>query len=316
MTPGIGLEARLAAYLELRRGLGTKIDRDARTLEDFVRFTQDRGAMAPITSRMVFDWLEGRHQPGARIAAQRLSSVRQFLLYVSAALPDTQVPEFRAISGYRRPTPFLFAPDEIEKLLKCAAEFEPGRFSSVVVHTVLGLLAATGLRVSEALGLDRSDVMPRNSPDTLLIREGKFHKSRIVPLHSTTTEQLRVYVGHRELMGYGLQTSAFFVSSYGGRLSYGTLRQRFRTLVDRAGIHLREKCNKPTIHSLRHTFVVSRLRRWHEEGVDVERRLAHLATYLGHVDFRETYWYMTVTPELLTAATADFRAPRFAGGDQ
>ena len=178
MTTGIGLEARLTAYLELRRGLGTKIDRDERALRDFVPFTQDRGGMAPITSRMVFDWLEARHQPGTRTAAQRLSSVRQFLLYVSAALPDTQVPEFRASAGYRRPTPFLITPDEIEKLLKCAAEFEPGRFSSVVVHTVLGLLAATGLRVSEALGLDRSDVMPRNSPDTLLIREGKFLVAR------------------------------------------------------------------------------------------------------------------------------------------
>jgi integrase/recombinase XerD len=313
MTPGMDLDARLAAYLELRRALGTKMDADARVLRDFVRFVGDRGA---ITSRTVLDWIEARKQPGTRTAAQRLSSVRQFLLYLSAALPETQVPEPRVVAGYRRPTPFLFTPEEIEALLKCAAEFEPGRFSSVVVHTALGLLAATGLRPSEALGLDRSDVMPRNGPEPLLIREGKFHKSRIVPLHPTAAEQLRVYAGHRELLGYSLQTSAFFVSSYGGRLAYDTLRQRFITLLDRAGIGPRENCNKPTLHSLRHTFVVSRLRRWHEEGVDVERRLAHLATYLGHMDVRETYWYMTVTPELLTAATTDFRAPRLAGGEQ
>ena len=316
MTSGMDLTARLTAYLDLRRALGVKMEGDARVLEDFVRFIHERGDIASITSKMVFDWLEGRKQPGMRTAAQRLSSVRQFLLYVSAALPETQVPEVRVLAGYRRPTPFVFTAEEIEALLKCAAEFEPGRFSSVVVHTLLGLLAATGLRVSEALGLDRPDVMPRSSPDTMLIREAKFHKSRIVPLHPTTAEQLRIYAGHRELMGCGLQTSAFFVSSHGGRLSYDTLRQRFHTFVEKAGIRPREKCNKPTVHSLRHTFVVSRLRRWHEEGVDVERRLAHLATYLGHVDVRETYWYMTVTPELLTAATTDFRAPRLAGGDQ
>jgi hypothetical protein len=163
---------------------------------------------------------------------------------------------------------------------------------------------------------DRLAVMPRNSPETLLIREAKFHKSRIVPLHPTTAEQLRVYAGHRELMGYGLQTTAFFVSSHGGRLTYQTLRKRFRTLLDKAGVRPRERCTKPTIHSLRHTFVASRLPCWHEEGVDVERRLVHLATYLGHVDVRETYWYMTVTPELLSAATTDFRAPRLAGGEQ
>ena len=290
MTSEISLDTRLTAYLELRRALGVKIDRDARVLADFVRFIQNHGATISITSRMVFDWLQATKQPSTRTAAQQLSSVRQFLLYVSAALPDTQVPEVRVIAGYKRPTPFVFTAEEMEDLLKCAAEFEPRRFSSVVFHTALGLLAATGLRVSEALGLDRSDVMPRSSPDTLLIREAKFYKSRIVPLHQTTVEQLRVYAGHRELMGFGLQTSAFFVSSHGCRLAYDALRQRFRTLVDKAGIRPRDKCNKPTIHSLRHTFVVSRLRRWHEEGVDVERRLVHLSTYLGHVDARETYW--------------------------
>jgi integrase len=212
MTNGIDLDARLTAYLELRRALGAKMDRDAVILRDFVRFSQDRGVAVSITSRMVFDWLEAGKQAGSRTAAQRLSSVRQFLLYVSAALPDTQVPEIRVIAGYKRPTPFVFTAEEMEALLKCAAEFEPGRFSSIVFHTALGLLAATGLRVSEALGLDRSDVMPRSSPDTLLIREAKFYKSLFVPLHQTTAEQLRVYAGHRELMGFGLQTSAFFVS--------------------------------------------------------------------------------------------------------
>lgn len=280
MTIGIDLEGRLAAYLELRRVLGRKVDADSGVLEHFVCFIRDRGATTSIT------------------------------------LPDTQVPELRLLAGYKRPTPFLFTSEEMDALLKCAAEFEPGRFSSVVLHTVLGLLAATGLRVSEALGLNRLDVMPRSSPEILLVREAKFHKSRIVPLHPTTAEQLRVYAGHRELMGYGLQTSAFFVSSRGGRLTYETLRKRFRTLLDNAGVRPQERCAKPTIHSLRHTFVASRLRRWHEEGVAVERRLAHLATYLGHVDVRETYWYMTVTPELLTAATTEFRAPRLAGGEQ
>lgn len=316
MMTGIDLEARLSAYLDLRRALGMKMDTDGRVLEGFVRFTRDLGAIEAITSKMVFDWLETENQAKPQPTKARLSAVRQFLLYLSADLPDTQVPDVRILAGYKRPTPFVFSAEEIEALLKCAAEFEPGRFSSVVVHTVLGLLAATGLRVSEALGLDRLDVMPRSSPDTLLIRETKFHKSRIVPLHPTTADQLRVYAGHRELMGYSRQTSAFFVSGQGGRLAYETLRRHFRTLLGIAGIRPREKCNNPTIHSLRHTFVVLRLRRWHEEGVDVKRRLAHLATYLGHVDVRETYWYMTVTPELLTAATSDFRAPRLQGGDQ
>jgi integrase len=315
MITSIDLAPYLATYLELRRTLGTKLAADAGPLQEFVKFISDRKISGPVTTSLVFDWLEAQTQPVGR-AARRLGSVRQFLLYLSATFPDTQVPEFRLLATYRRPTPFLFSDEEIERLLKCAAEPGASCFSSVVTHTILGLLAATGLRVSEALGLDRSDVMPRNSPDTVLIREAKFHKSRIVPLHNTTTEQLRVYAGHRELMGYGRETSAFFVSTHGNRLAYDTLRQRFHILLDKAGIQPRERSNRPTIHSLRHTFVVSRLRRWHEEGVDVERRLSHLATYLGHADFRDTYWYMTVTPELLTAATAGFRAPRLEGGAQ
>ena len=315
MITSIDLSPYLAAYLQLRGALGMRADANAGLLEDFVQFISDRKVTGPVTTSLVFDWLEARKQPIGR-AARRLSAVRQFLLYLSSALPDTQVPEFRLLAKYRRPTPFLFSDEELERLLKCAAEPGPSCFSSVVTHTVLGLLAATGVRVSEALGLDRRDVMPRNSTDTVLIREAKFHKSRIVPLHSTTAEQLRVYAGHRELMGYSRETSAFFVSTHGNRLAYDTLRQHFHTLLDKAGIQPREQSNRPTIHSLRHTFVVSRLRRWHEEGVDVERRLAHLATYLGHADFRETYWYMTVTPELLTAATAEFRAPRLEGGAQ
>jgi integrase len=315
MTAGMNLAPHLSAYLDLRRALGLKMGADARALESFVQFIADCAITGPVTSSLVFDWLEvGKRTTGN--AAQRLGWIRQFLLYLSAIFPDTQVPEQRLLARYRRPTPFLFSGEEIEHLLQCAAQLDPGDFSSVVTHTLLGLLAATGLRVSEALGLDRLDVMPRSSPDTLLIREAKFHKSRIVPLHSTTAQQLRVYAGHRELLGYGRQTSAFFVSNQGNRLAYATLRERFRTLLSRADIRPREHTSKPSIHGLRHSFVVSRLRRWHEDGVDVECRLAHLATYLGHVDFRETYWYMTVTPELLTAATTEFRAPRLEGGAQ
>lgn len=265
----------------------------------------------------MFDWLETmRAQQSAGASARRLVLIRQFLLHLSAAIPETQVPQMGLLTGYKRQTPFLFTPQEVELLLKAAADYKPGNFCSVVLHTILGLIAATGLRASEALGLDRQDVMPRNSPSTILIRETKFGKTRLVPIHHSTAEQLRVYAGHRELLGFSLHTPAFFVSSHRRRLSYAALQERFHILMQRIGLRARNGSNEPTLHSLRHSFVVTRLRSWHEAGLDVETRLAHLATYLGHVDFRETYWYMTATPELLAAAAADFAAPASAGGDQ
>jgi integrase len=311
------LEARLTTYLALRKGLGMQLGAQSTVLADFVKFVGDRETTGAVTTKMVFDWLDAtRERQQHPVASRRLSVVRQFLLHLSAAVPDTQVPEVRLVASYRRPKPFVFTPDEIERLLRSAAELRTGDFRSVVLHTILGLIAATGLRASEALDLDRSDVMPRSAPETLLIRDAKFHKTRIVPLHASTAQQLRVYAGHRELLGFGLQTPAFFVSSHGRRLSYAALNESFRLIVGKAAIKQHDGSNKPTLHSLRHTFVVLRLRRWHEEGLDVEARLAHLATYLGHVDFRETYWYMTATPELLGAAATDFHAPTCAGGDE
>ncbi len=311
------LQDRLAAYLNIRKALGTPLGANSRVLDNFVEFAGIHETTESITSKMVFDWIDARaKQQCVGDTAKRLSLVRQFLLHLSAALPETQIPELRMIAGYRRPMPFVFTPNELELLLNSAANFMPGKFYSVVLHTILGLMSATGLRVSEALGLDRADVMPRSSPGTLFIREAKFHKSRLVPVHPSTAEQLSVYAGHRELLGFSMHTSAFFVSSHRRRLSYGTLQKSFRTIIDRVGIRARQGNNPPTIHSLRHSFVVARLRSWQEEGFDVQSRLAHLATYLGHVDFRETYWYMTATPELLSVATTNFKPPACTGGEE
>ena len=310
------LQDRLRAYLNIRKALGTSVGADSRVLNNFVEFAGAQETTDSVTSKLVFDWLDATTQFCGGNTAKRLSLVRQFLLHLSAALPDTQVPELRMIAGYRRPTPFVFTPNEIERLLQGANNFRPGQFSSVVLHTILGLISATGLRASEALGLDRADVMACSNPGALLVREAKFHKSRLVPLHPSTAEQLAVYAGYRELLGYGLHTPAFFVSSQRRRLSYGTLQQSFRTIIGRVGIPAHPGSNRPTLHSLRHSFVVARLRSWHEQGLDVQSRLAHLATYLGHVDFRDTYWYMTATPELLSAAATGFMPPSCTGGEQ
>ena len=312
------LQDHLVRYLNLRCALGSPVGRHSKWLNAFVDFiASQQDGVQPVTTRLVFDWLEATMPPKATPLnrSRRLSVVRQFLEYLSAAVPETQVPELRLVAGYVRPMPCIFTPEEITAILAEAAAAKPGDFSSVVLHTALGLLASTGLRASEALALDRNDVMPRDRPGTLFIRESKFGKSRLVPVHPSVAQQLSVYAGHRELLGYGADTAAFFVSPQGRRLAYPSLAKGFGAIIRKLDIKGRNGSRAPTLHSFRHTFVVTRLRCWHEAGVDVKTRLEHLSTYLGHADFRGTFWYVTATPELLVTATAAFEAPVNAGGE-
>jgi hypothetical protein len=135
--------------------------------------------------------------------------------------------------------PFIFTAEEIARILSEAARRKPGEFSSVVFHTALGLIASTGLRAAQALGLDRNDVMPRDRPGTLFIRHSKFDESRIVPVHPSVAQQLGVYADQRESLGYGAHTAAFFVSRHGGRLSYESSSEILHEITTSLGITAR-----------------------------------------------------------------------------
>lgn len=313
------LQEYLTRYLDLRKAFGNPLANKRKWLSRFVGFVETScpEAAQPITAQLVFDWVDATMAPEAATwnRSRRLSVIRQFLEYLSAAAPETQLPELRLLAGYKRRPPFIFTSEEIALILSEAARRNTGHFSSVVFHTALGLIASTGLRAKEALGLDRNDVMPQGRPGSLLIRHSKFGKSRIVPVHPSVAQQLDAYADQRESLGYGAHTAAFFVSRHGGRLSYQSLSEMLHDITTSLGIAARNGSPAPTLHSFRHTFVVTRLRRWHEDGVDVRTRLAHLSTYLGHVDFRETFWYVTATPELLVGATSGFAAPQSAGGE-
>jgi integrase len=208
----------------------------------------------PLQPQLVFDWVDATMAPESTTwnRSRRLSVVRQFLEYLSAAAPETQVPELRLLAGYKRRMPFIFTPEEIARILSEAARRKPGEFSSVVFHTALGLIASTGLRAEEALGLDRNDVMPGDRPGMLFIRHSKFGKSRIVPVHPSVAQQLSVYADQREWLGYGAHTAAFFVSRHGGRLSYESLSEILHEITTSLGIAARNGSRAPTLHSFRH----------------------------------------------------------------
>ena len=187
--------------------------------------------------------------------------------------------------------------------MRAAHESGPrGALRPYTLSTLLGLLASTRLRVGEAIRLTMADVHLEHAPPFLHIRETKFHKSRLVPLHASTATQLRHYMGMRTHRRYDALSDALFVSEQGQELSHEALGRWFTTQCQRLGIKSINGGRRPS----RHAFAIERIRRWYQDGVDVQVRLPTLSVYLGHVRPQESYWYLTATPELFTAAAARF----------
>jgi integrase len=239
--------------------------------------------------------------------ARRLSIVRGFLTMARATDPCIAVPGSGLLRTGRRPTPHLFTPDEILALMNAACVLGPrDTLRPHTVATVIGLLASCGLRASEAIGLDVADVALDDASRRLRIRQTKFHKSRLVPLHPTTADALRTYAHRRHTLGYDGLCDAFFVSERGTRLTYHTLARTFVALARQLRLRGPAGTCGASLHHLRHTFAVDRLATWTREGGDVRLQLPALAVYLGHARPQNTYWYLTVAPQVLEPAAARF----------
>ena len=311
------LHRYLDTYLSVREALGFQMRAERTLLRDFVRFVEDAQGTSSLCAQVAVDWAcASSSTRGTSGASQRLSMARRFLTYLRATLPETEIPARHFISSARRPKPFLFRLDQLQALMRAAqkAGGPRGALRPHTLSTLIGLLASTGLRAGEAIRLTMADVELDGGPPFLHIRQTKFHKSRFVPLHASTADQLQRYLARRRQLQYDALSDAVFVSEKGQPLSYEALAQWFTTTCRRIGIGPTHGGRRPTLHALRHTFAVERLRRWYQEGADVQALLPNLAVYLGHVRPQESYWYLSATPELLTAAAARFQ--RYAIGGE
>jgi len=303
------LLVHVEAYVGLRKVLGYTVRSDEKLLKDFVAFLASRHIHGPIHAQVAVEWAclpAPRRGPSGQ--ATRLKVVRGFLAHLRATWPETEVPGPGSLAPIRRPTPYLYTDREITALLEAAAALGPR--DSLRPHTystLIGLLVSTGVRIGEALQLQVGAVRLEDSPPSLHIVEGKFRKSRFVPLHPTTVEKLTGYARERQRQHYDALSDAFFVSESGGPLAYETCRETFAKLLCRAGICQPPRGGRPGLHSLRHTFTVRRMVEWQRAGVSLKEVLPTLSVYLGHVQPAHTYWYMTATPELLSLAAASFQ---------
>lgn len=294
-----GLEESLADYLQLRRSLGHQLADPARLLPHFVAFLDSRG-LSTVTVAAAVEWATTpATDPRSTVGPRRMTAVRGFARYLVGIDPATEVPPRGLLP---QPTrwrgPFVFSPADIEVIMNRAASFTP-RLRSATYVTLIGLLAATGLRIGEAIKLDRADI--DWSTGVLLVRESKFGKSRLVPVTATTLQALANYADLRDQIQQRRRPPSFFVSRTRQRLCYAVVSQTFRRLIDDSGVGA-DAPRRPRPHDLRHTFAVRTLLGWYRSGEDVQAKIPALSTYLGHREPGSTYWYLSAVPELLACA--------------
>lgn len=290
------LRSTLERYVSIRQGLGYKYDKPAQRLSDFVTFMEQQGADI-ITTKLALAWatLPPDRHPSWSI---RLTDVRCFARHVAHFDPRTEVPPVNLLPPLRRAKPYIYSDAEINALLAAALRLPPTHgLRRWTYHCFFGLIAVAGLRHSEALHLRRKDV--DLDEGILTVRETKFGKSRLVPLHPATIDTLVSYAERRDAHLGSQCSEYFFVAERGGRLLHQYVHRVFWRLSRQIGIRRPGERNGPRIHDLRHRFAVQTLLNWYRAGEDVEQQLPVLSTYLGHAYVRDTYWYLSSCPELM-----------------
>ena len=307
------LAQHLSDYLSLRRFLGFRLLRQGKALSNFVRYLEQCGADYIQTS-MALEWAQQPCPAQPATWAARLGTVRCFARYLRSFDPRTEIPPANLLPHQpKRAQPYLYTEAEICRLMAaalclpvCPIFPEGSLLKRQTYHCLIGLLAVTGMRIGEATGLKVKNV---DLKEGLLTIEGaKLGKSRLVPLHASSTQSLRAYSVFRNNYFAEQPDGYFFVNRVGKPLDHGTVRRTFYVLSQMVGLrpdlgHASDGPNEgPRIHDFRHRFAVQTLRRWYEAGEDVQRKLPLLSTYLGHAHVSDTYWYLTAHPELMVNA--------------
>jgi integrase/recombinase XerD len=298
------LRDELDRYLSVRRSLGYDLTTTERVLKHFVTFAEMQSA-EHISTGLFLKWQQSFGRANRRTWATRLGMVRLFAQWLQGLDPAHEVPP-RGLLPYqtRRSRPYIYSADEIANIVAAAAEL-PSIYGlrGLTFSTLFGLIAATGLRISEALALNADDVDLETG--VLTIRRGKLGKARLVPIDGSVTQRLRTYAAERDrLLGFAPQS--FFATERGTRPDDCSARANFAFVCQRLGLRRAQRFGRhgrgPRIHDLRHTFAARTIIGWYRTGQDPAREMIKLTTYLGHTKPENTYWYIEAVPELLELA--------------
>jgi integrase len=301
------MKSLVQMYLDERHRAGFALEIPGKLLMGFACFSDERTHRGPITEQLIMGWVQGCARRATPFTwARRLQTIRPFARFCSRLTPATYIPEQNIFGRTkRRLTPHIYTDQEIADLIDAADRFpQEGTLRSATYRTLFGLIAATGLRVSEALKLQFADLDLARG--VLTVRQTKFAKSRLVPLHPSTAAALSRYAMVRRNAIPAEPNSHFFVGISGTGLSKSTVHSAFQRLRKRLGWTARGSHPFPRIHDLRHSFICRRVQLWHEQGADIDHAMLALATYVGHAKVSDTYWYLTGVPELMAVASRNF----------
>ncbi len=297
------LRYAVEGYINMRRGLGYKLKYESKALTDFVSFLEREGS-DHITTKLALNWSTMPKNVQLNWWARRLSMVRCFAKYMNTIDPKTEIPPLDLLpSRKQRPTPRIFSNDEILQILNAAKTLPPATgLRRWTYYYFFGLLSVTGIRLSEAINLDCEDIdLCKN---ILSIRDTKFIKSRIVPIHTSTSSKLKEYIQRRDTF-FGRQPgNSFFVSENGKPLKVQTVLWTFRKISEQLNLKTPSGSSVSRTHSFRHTFTVDTLMKWYQSGMDVELCMTRLSAFLGHTCVTNTYWYLSAVPDLLSLTSA------------
>ena len=291
------LGEHLDDYLAVRRAVGFKLDRTELLLAAFIGYLQAR-ELDTITTDAAIAWAGLPPNGESNWHAHRLSVVRSFARHLHVIDSAHQIPPARVFpTPKHRAVPFLYSAADVAALM-AASEMFRSPLRAAALETIIGLLAVTGLRIGEALGLDRADIDLDRA--ILAVNGAKFTKSRRVPIHPSTVDALGAYLSLRGRLSPQPANPAVFVSVAGTRMAYCNFHSAWLKMVEAAGLVSRSPKCRPRPHDLRHTFAVRTLLDWYRNGDDVAAAMPTLSTFLGHTCPANTYWYLTASPELLS----------------
>jgi integrase len=293
-------------YVSFRRNLGFALNIEGAELLRFARYADQIGHTGPITTDLAVRWAKLPERADPLYWARRLDVVRRFARYRSLYDADTEIPPEKLLGpSYRRPEPHIYSKGEINMLLKAASGLGPiGGLRPKTYVTLFSLLSCTGLRISEALRLTRNDVDLDSG--VVKVRETKYKKQRLVPLHRSALQGLRRYARCRDQYHQAPKSDAFFLTELATSLKYWKVMWTFSGLRRSLGWTAKNGARPPMIHGFRHTFAVRCLIRWYRSGANVDQKIPALSTYLGHSKVTDTYWYLTAVPELLKITSNRF----------